>query len=156
MKAFTERNHLVIGIITISLVASATVGVLVLNAGVFAGRYDVTAEFTDSAGLRPGDRVRVAGVQVGEVAGVEQAGDRVEVQLEVDDGTELSRDTSAEIVVETVLGTKFVQLTTGQDWSRQLEAGDVITDTQTPVELLDVQDTGAALFSESDGESLGQ
>jgi phospholipid/cholesterol/gamma-HCH transport system substrate-binding protein len=127
----------------------------VLNAGIFANRYGITAEFTDSAGLRPGDRVRVAGVLVGEVAGVEQSGDAVEVQLDIDDGTELSADTSAEIVVETVLGTKFVQLTTGQDWSDQLESGDVITDTETPVELLDVQDTGAALFTESDGESLG-
>jgi phospholipid/cholesterol/gamma-HCH transport system substrate-binding protein len=155
VKAFTERNHLVIGLITIALIVGATGSVLVLNAGIFAGRYDITAEFADSAGLRPGDRVRVAGVLVGEVAGVEQAGDQVEVQLDIDDGTELSQDTSAEIVVETVLGTKFVQLSTGQDWSSQLESGDVITDTQTPVELLDVQDTGAALFTESDGESLG-
>ena len=154
MKSFTERNTMVIGIITIALIASSTVGVLVLNAGFFAGRYEITAEFADSAGLRAGDRVRVAGVVVGEVAGVEQAGDQVEVELVVDDGTELSTDTSAEIVVETVLGTKFVQLTTGQDWSDQLAAGDVITDTQTPVELLDVQDSGTALFTESDGESL--
>ena len=156
MRSFTERNHLVIGVITIALIASATAGVLVLNAGFFAGRYEITAEFSDSAGLRAGDRVRVAGVPVGEVAGVAQSGDQVEVRLLVDDGTELPADTRAEIVVETVLGTKFVQLTAGNDWSHELEAGDVITDTRTPVELLDVQDTGSALFGESDGESLGR
>lgn len=155
MKAFTERNPLIIGIITVSLIASATVGVLVLNAGFFANRYEITAEFTDSAGLRPGDRVRVAGVPVGEVESVSQSGQQVEVALSVDDGVELSNDTRAEIVVETVLGTKFVQLTTGGDWSRTLEADDVITETETPVELLDVQDTGSRLFTESDGESLG-
>jgi phospholipid/cholesterol/gamma-HCH transport system substrate-binding protein len=155
MKAFTERNPLIIGIITIALILGATGSVLVLNAGLFAHRYEITAEFTDSAGLRPGDRVRVAGVLVGEVDAVRQAGDKVEVELSVDDGTDLSADTSAEIVVETVLGTKFVQLTTGSDWSGTLESDDVITDTQTPVELLDVQDSGSRLFTESDGESLG-
>lgn len=155
MKAFTERNHLVIGIITVALIASSTIGVIVLNAGFFANRHPVTAAFADSAGLRPGDRVRVAGVLVGEVDAVRQAGDQVEVEMAVDDGTELSGDTSAEIVVETVLGTKYVQLTTGLDWDDPLGEDDVITDTETPVELLDVQDSGSNLFTESDGESLG-
>lgn len=154
MKSFTERNHLVIGVITVALIASSTIGVIVLNSGFFAARHGVTATFADSAGLRPGDRVRVAGVLVGEVDAVRQAGDQVEVEMAVDDGTELSGDTTAEIVVETVLGTKYVQLTTGSDWDDPLTEDDVITDTETPVELLDVQDSGTDLFTESDGESL--
>lgn len=155
MRSFTERNPFVIGIITIALIGASTVGVLVLNAGLFASTFEVRARFTDSAGLRPGDKVRVAGVPSGEVESVRQAGEEVEVVLAVDDGTELSGDTRAEIVVETVLGTKYVRLATGEDWDDPIEDGDVITDTETPVELLDVQDVGTHLFTEGDGEALG-
>ncbi len=53
-----------------------------------------------------------------------------------------------------MLGTKFVRLMTGDEWEHPLEDGDTITDTTTPVELLDLQNTGTRLFDESDGEAL--
>ena len=130
------------------------VGVLVLNADAFADRYQVNARFDDAAGIGPGDVVRVAGVDAGKVDAVRQEDGRVEVVLAIDEGIELSADTSASVQVETVLGTKFVRLVTGDEWEHPLEDGDTITDTTTPVELLDLQNTGTRLFNESDGEAL--
>ncbi len=154
MKSFTERNPIVIGIVVIALIAAAVTGALVLNAGVFKGRYTVSARFADAAGLRPGDRVRVAGVPSGEVASVHEEDGQVEVTMRVDDGVELSGDTRAAVVVETVLGTKTVKLETGDDWDHPLGDGDVITETETPVEVLDLQNIGTRLFTESDGAAF--
>ena len=152
--SFTERNPVVLGAITIGLIVVAVIGVLVLNADFFADRYTVNARFTDAAGISPGDTVRVAGVDAGRVEDVRQTDGAVEVVLAVDDDVELSGDTAAAVQVETVLGTKFVRLSTGDDWDHPLEDGDTITDTTTPVELLDLQNTGTRLFDESDGAAL--
>ncbi len=152
--SFSERNPLILGGITIGLIATAVAGVLVLNADAFADRYTVNARFDDAAGISPGDSVRVAGVDAGKVDAVHQEDGQVEVVMEIDQGVELSSDTAAAIQVETVLGTKFVRLTTGDEWETPLEDGDTITDTTTPVELLDIQNTGTRLFDESDGEAI--
>ncbi len=152
--SFTERNPMVLGAVTVGLIVAAVIGVLVLNADFFADRYTVNARFPDAAGISPGDSVRVAGVDAGLVEAVRQTDGAVEVVLAVDEGVELSGDTAAAVQVETVLGTKFVRLTTGDDWEDPLEDGDTITDTTTPVELLDLQNTGTRLFDESDGAAL--
>lgn len=152
--SFTERNPMVLGAVTIALIAVSVIGVLVLNADVFADRYTVSARFTDAAGISPGDTVRVAGVDAGRVESVQESDGAVEVVLAVDRDVELSGDTAAAVQVETVLGTKFVRLTTGDDWDHPLQDGDTITDTTTPVELLDLQNTGTRLFDESDGAAL--
>jgi phospholipid/cholesterol/gamma-HCH transport system substrate-binding protein len=152
--SFSERNPLVLGAFTIALIATAVAGVLVLNADAFADRYTVNAYFEDAAGIGPGDTVRVAGVDAGKVDAVRQRDGRVEVVMEVDQDVELSADTAAAIQVETVLGTKFVRLTTGDDWGEPLADGDTIVDTTTPVELLDIQNTGTRLFDESDGRAF--
>ena len=152
--SFSERNPLVLGSITIGLIVAAVGGVLVLNADAFADRYTVNARFDDAAGISPGDSVRVAGVDAGKVDAVHQEDGQVEVVMQIDQGVELSADTAAAIQVETVLGTKFVRLTTGDEWEDPLADGDTIVDTTTPVELLDIQNTGTRLFDESDGEAL--
>lgn len=154
MKAFTERNPIVIGVIVVTLIASATGAALALDAGLFAQRYTVLARFEDTAGLKPGDKIRVAGVPSGEVGSIRQQDGMVEVALEIDEGVELSADTTAAVVVETLLGQKYVRLRTGDDWGTLLEDGDVITDTRTPTEVLDLQNVGTPLLEESDGEAL--
>jgi phospholipid/cholesterol/gamma-HCH transport system substrate-binding protein len=154
VKSFTERNPLIIGAVALVLIAVSVTSVLVLNAGVFKERYTLSAHFADAAGLRPGDRVRVAGVPSGEVASIQEEDGQVEVVMKVDSSVELSGDTRAEVVVETVLGTKHVRLVTGDDWEHQLEDGDTITETDTPVEVFDLQDVGTRLFNESDGRAF--
>lgn len=154
MKSFTERNPVVIGVIVVALIAAATGAAVALDAGLFAHRYTVLARFEDTAGLKSGDKVRVAGVPSGEVGAIRQQDGMVEVELKVDEAIELSGDTRAAVVVETLLGQKYVRLTTGDDWAHPLADGDVITDTRTPTEVLDLQNVGTPLLEESDGEAL--
>lgn len=154
MRSFTERNPLIIGLVVVALVAAGTGGALLLNGGFFKDRYEVTAMFADTAGLRSGDEVRVAGVVAGEVGSIEQEGGQVAVELLVDDGIELPADTSAEIVVETLLGSKYVRLVAGDDWDRPLDGDVTITDTRTPTEVIDLQNVGTPLLEDTDAEAI--
>ncbi|QXC61954.1 MCE family protein [Aquihabitans sp. G128] len=154
MKSFTERNPLIIGVIVLLLIGGGTAAALLLNGGFFKDRYEVKAVFVDTAGLRKGDKVRVAGVLVGQVKSIEQQGTKVQATLLVDKSIELPRDTEAEIVVETLLGSKYVRLKAGNDWSSTLHSGSVITDTRTPTEVLDLQNVGTPLLEDTDGKAL--
>lgn len=154
VKAFTERNPVVIGVVVVALIATGTAAALLLNSGALADRYQVRARFSDSAGVTPGTPVRVAGIAFGQVEEVRQAGARVEVVLAVDAGIELPSDTRADIVVETLLGSKSVRLVAGDDWDHPLQDGDLITDTSTPTEALDLQNIGTPLLEEIDGRAI--
>lgn len=154
MKSFTERNPVVIGVVVVALIAAGTTAALALNGGAFKDRYTVTARFSDTAGLRKGDKVRVAGILAGQVGSIREHGGRVDVSLMVDDGVDLPRDVRAEVVVETLLGSKYVRLSGGRAWDHPLEAGDVITDTVTPTEVLDVENVGTPLLEDTDAEAI--
>jgi len=109
MKSFRERNPVPIGIIgTVVLVALAA---LVYFWGDLPGIRGVSyeAEFTEAAGLRADDEVRVAGIKVGEVKSVELDEDRVLVTFRVDD-TWIGDHTTAAIKIKTLLGRKFLSL----------------------------------------------
>ncbi|MBV9253200.1 MAG: MCE family protein, partial [Actinobacteria bacterium] len=154
MKSFTERNPRIIGAILIAIILGFTTGALLLTSGVVKGEYTVRARFVDTAGLKGGDKVRVAGVSAGSVGSIRQAGGKVEVALKINKGIELSRDTKAQVIVETLLGSKYVRLVTGRDWTTMLHKGSVITDTSSPTEVLDLQNIGTPLLQKIDAKAF--
>lgn len=93
------------------------------------------AEFADAAGLVKGEEVRVAGVKVGSVTGIELQGDRVEVEFLVED-VELGDRTSASIEVKTLLGQHHLSLTPAG--SGRLDEGALIplSRTTTPLNIV--------------------
>ncbi|MFI6476463.1 MCE family protein [Nonomuraea sp. NPDC050663] len=72
-----------------------------------------SAHFAESAGLRPGEPVLIAGVRVGEVEAVELDGARVRVDLRVEDAVALGSATRAHIRLATLLGSHSVVLEPG-------------------------------------------
>lgn len=109
MRSFRERNPVPIGVIgTVVLVAIAALVYFWDDLpGLRGATYE--AEFTEAAGLRPDDEVRVAGIKVGEVKDVELDVDRVLVTFRVDD-TWIGDSTTAAIKIKTLLGRKFLAL----------------------------------------------
>jgi phospholipid/cholesterol/gamma-HCH transport system substrate-binding protein len=113
MKSFADRNPYVIGIVSVLVIGAATgmafmVGILHL----LEPTYSVQAVFNDAAGVRVGDEVRVAGVKAGRVDKVraDRPAGNVVVDLVVNDGVDLGPEATAEVALETLLGTKFVRL----------------------------------------------
>ncbi|MFE2756548.1 MCE family protein [Actinosynnema sp. NPDC059335] len=75
----------------------------------FGGGAVHTADFTEAAGLRVDDEVRVAGLKVGAVTDVGLHEGRVRVAFRVE-GVELGDRSRAEIRIKTLLGQKYLAL----------------------------------------------
>ena len=121
MTPFREQNKTVIGAVGILAILAVLAGSFSVDK--IIGGDEFKAEFTEAAGLRPNDEVRVAGVKVGKVLAVDLAGDRVQVKFRVKDA-ELGNRSRADIRIKTVLGRKFMMLS--PDGDGRLEPGGVI------------------------------
>jgi phospholipid/cholesterol/gamma-HCH transport system substrate-binding protein len=134
VKSFRERNPAPIGVIgTVVLLALAA---LVYFWGDLPGIRGATyeAEFSEAAGLRQDDEVRIAGIKVGEVTDVELDVDRVLVTFRVDDAW-IGDHTTAAIKIKTLLGRKFLALhpTGAQEQDPDLRIG--LDRTVTPYDV---------------------
>lgn len=166
-KSFLERNQGVIGSIALVVIVVGTLVSLLLTGGVFARTYKVNALFRDAAGIQQDDKVRVAGLEAGRVKGVEVQGGIVAIELGVNRGVELTKDTRAEIIVETLLGKRSVNLVTdfaprtlAQNVGDQelLQDGDTIplNRTTTPIDIVELNDISVNLAEKSDPVALNE
>ena len=124
MKSFRDRNPYAVGIVSVLLIGALTgfafaIGLL----GLLDDTYEVRAVFADAAGLRTGNEVRLAGVKVGAVTGidVDREHGTVVVTLEVDRGVDLRDEATAEIALNTLLGAKVVRLDAGAEGTDLLD-----------------------------------
>ncbi|MFQ6173104.1 MCE family protein [Oryzobacter sp. R7] len=126
-----EKDPLRLGVVGILVVVLLLV--LAFNASnlpLIGGGDRYSAAFTEAGGIRDGDDVRIAGVKVGDVTGVELDGSHVRVDFRVtDDGIGFGPQTAASIRIKTLLGEKYLSLE--PRGSGQLEEGSQIPLTRT-------------------------
>nr|WP_086560675.1 MCE family protein [Streptomyces africanus] len=111
MGPFRERNPIVIGAVGLTVLALLTVAAF--NADrlpVIGDGETYSAAFAEAGGLKPGDEVRIAGVKVGKVEGVDLDGDHVKVTFKIKDRSGFGTETGASIRVKTILGAKYLAL----------------------------------------------
>lgn len=112
MKPFRERNPVLIGLIGFISLALVMLGAFKADQLPLIGGGDTYyANFTEAGGLKVGQEVRVAGVSVGNVKGIELQGNHVHVRFVLDKGTDFGTESGAEIRVRTLLGSMFMALT---------------------------------------------
>ncbi|MFC9327636.1 MCE family protein [Kitasatospora sp. NPDC057015] len=107
-RPLRERNPVLVGAAGLLLLALA--GSAAYNADALplvGGGTAYQADFTEAAGLRTGNEVRVAGVKVGRVTAVALDGDRVKVTFKVRD-TWIGDASTAAIGIRTLLGEKYL------------------------------------------------
>lgn len=110
MKPFREMNKTAIGASGIALIVLLLAAAFVTDRlPVIGGGKVYAADFTEAAGLQKLDEVRVAGVKVGKVVGIELDRDHVVVKMRIK-GVHLGSLTRASIRIKTVLGRKYVAL----------------------------------------------
>lgn len=110
---FTEMNRRSVGIVALSIIVALCIAAFSVGSlDLLEHRYEVRAVFPDAAGLKAGSLVRLAGVEVGEVTGLEA--DRrlgqVVVTFEVDDDVALGPRTTARVALSTLLGGQYIRL----------------------------------------------
>jgi virulence factor Mce-like protein len=102
-----------------------------------AGQYRVTAFFTGTVGLYPGSDVRVLGIPIGEITDVVALGDRVRVEMLIDDDYDIPADADAVVLAPSLVSDRYVQFAPVYDGGPTMKDGaEVPMDrTATPVEL---------------------
>lgn len=122
------------GFVAVCLVFTLWLAFTIGNIQLLRSRYELTASFDDATGLLVNDNVKVAGVVVGKVTGVEVDDGRALVTVEIDSDYELPSDSRAAIRWRNLIGQRFLYVYPG-DASTTLEDGDEISETESVVDL---------------------
>jgi len=124
---FRERNPVPIGAVGLAVIGLLLF--LAFNASslpFIGGGTSYSAAFSEAGGIRPDDDVRIAGVKVGKVTGVDLEDGHVRVDFTITEDAAFGRRTGASIRMKTILGEKYVALDPEGD-------GQLDADSQIPV-----------------------
>lgn len=175
MKSFRDRNPYAVGLVSLLIIGAITgVAFLVGLLHLLEDTYEMEGRFTDAAGLRSGDDVKLAGVKVGRVTGIEADREHglVEVEWVVDQGVDIRDGAGADIALETLLGSKYIRITdplAGDELMADLPRDErVITHedcdgedrcqprTSTPVDVFDLTREATERIEATDNDKLNQ
>jgi phospholipid/cholesterol/gamma-HCH transport system substrate-binding protein len=99
---------------------------------IFARMVEYKTSFKSIPGLKLGDPVRLAGVDVGSVRDIQVIGARVEVTFRVKPGTPVKTDSIATIKLTSLLGTNFVDVTFGSPAAQLAPPGSLLQSAEPP------------------------
>jgi phospholipid/cholesterol/gamma-HCH transport system substrate-binding protein len=173
VRSFRDRNPYAVGLVSVLLIGAITgaaflVGLLHL----LEDTYEMDGTFTDAAGLRSGDDVKLAGVKVGRVTGIHAERDEglVRVEWVVNRGVDIKDGAGADIALETLLGSKFIRITnpdTGDELMADLPRDDrvipyqdcgadgiCVARTTTPVDIFNLTRDATERIEATDNERL--
>jgi phospholipid/cholesterol/gamma-HCH transport system substrate-binding protein len=154
-KPFRERNPVIIGAVSLAVIAAMILAAFRAQDLPLIGGGDVYyASFAEAGGLKVNDEVRIAGVRVGKVEKVELDEDHVKVTFRVKTDSEFGEQTGAAIKVKTLLGAMFLSLEPAG--SGQLEEGaEIPVDrTSSPYDVVEAFSGLAETAEEIDTEQL--
>ena len=99
---------------------------------IFSRSVEYRTSFKSIPGLKLGDPVRLAGVDVGTVRDIKVVGARVEVVMHVKPGTPVKTDSIATIKLTSLLGTNFMDISFGSPAAPVAPPGSVLASTEPP------------------------
>ena len=154
MKRLANQDPYKVGLAAVAA-GALLAGLVVLVSTVSFGTRTYTAHLQHTAGLRPGEDVQVAGVNVGQVKSIKLDGDDVLVTFELKRSIGLGQQTTAAVKVATLLGTHYLAV---DPQGRGSLPGDSIPLAQTnvPYNLQDVIDLGTDALDKLDPALLAK
>ncbi|OBJ70685.1 MCE family protein [Mycobacterium sp. 1274756.6] len=108
MRSQRTARRAVAGLLTSILIAGLVVAAQIHHGG---GRTHLVAYFDNANGLFVGDEVRILGVPVGKVAGIEAQPEHVKVSFWVDDDYPVPADVKAVVLSPALVTARAIQLT---------------------------------------------
>lgn len=99
--------------------------------------YTISATFDSVSGLKPGARVEIAGVEVGQVDRITldpRNSDQARVWLKIKNGVRITDDTIASVRTSGIIGDRFIKLKQGGS-ERFLKNNDNIRDTESSIDI---------------------
>lgn len=113
--------------------------------------YVVYANFDNISGLKTGDGIEIAGVQVGKVTGISLKDYRAHVSLRLNQGVQVDTDAIASIKTSGIIGDKYVSISLGGG-EHDISNGGVIRRTQSAFVL---EDAIGQLINSNNSSSSG-
>lgn len=151
IESYSKLRLGTIAVLVIGLVLGGALGMGRLG----FGKDVYVAEFAQSAGLSVGDRVTVAGVQVGRVTSMRLARDHVAVGLEIEDDVPMGSATKVAIKLTTLLGARYVELLPAG--SQPLADHRIpLSNTEVPYDLQAALQDATTTFEAVDAEKIAQ
>lgn len=156
---FRERNPVVVGAISIAVIAALVLAAFrAEDLPLIGGGDTYYASFSEAGGLKANDEVRVAGVRVGKVQSVDLDGDKVRVEFNVERDVEFGPSTRAAIKVKTLLGAMYLALEPAGSGQMDEEATIPVERTSSPYDVVDafegLADTSKRIDTNRLAESL--
>jgi phospholipid/cholesterol/gamma-HCH transport system substrate-binding protein len=124
----------VMGVLTVALVIG--VGSSLTSVPMLFAVPTYYAQFSDTGGLNVGDKVRIAGVDVGYVTSTEINGDKVEIGYTLG-GRQIGTESRAAIRTDTILGRKNIEVEPRGNEILRPRAALPVDQTQTPYQIYD-------------------
>ncbi|SDU40581.1 MCE family protein [Gordonia westfalica] len=152
-KKFRSNTRVWYGVIGAVVIVALLLGVTAL-AGAHLGKQTLTADFAQAGGIRPGDKVRVAGIDIGEVTDTELAGNHVALTMKVDSDVKVTSNGMAEIKMSTLLGQRYVDVSLGDSPDEAPDGH--IERTAVPYDLNRTIEEGAPILTGIDDQTLSQ
>ena len=134
----SRSTQFIVGIFAIlGIIALAILSLSLGKISLFpAPGYTLYASFDNISGLKKGDQVQLAGVEIGKVVHIGLKDMRARVAMRIDDGVEIDVDSIAAIKTSGIIGDKYVSIALGPS-DRMLRNGDTIRQTQSAFVLED-------------------
>jgi phospholipid/cholesterol/gamma-HCH transport system substrate-binding protein len=127
-----DRTLIYVSIFTVAMLVVAAGLIVVFGQFRFASGNTFHATFAEASRLKAGQDVRIAGVPVGSVKGVELNPDNtVDVTFDVSDRYQLYTSTRAVVRYQNLVGDRYLEITSGPGELRKLPAGGTISKDNT-------------------------
>ncbi|MFB9312876.1 MCE family protein [Nocardioides plantarum] len=138
MKPFRERNPVIIGALSLSLILMLLLAAFrAQDLPLIGGGDTYYAVFKDTGGLQAKDEVRMAGVRIGVVKDVELDGGQVKVTFKITEDEQFGDKTEANIKVKTLLGSMYLDLVPAGDGQLDTESTIPQERTKEPFDVID-------------------
>jgi len=98
----------------------------------FSHGYHVTAQFGTVQDLKPGDRVKMAGVEIGRVEDIQLTDTKVKVIMKLRDNSMVKTDSKASIKFTGLMGQNFVAIDFGSPGASKIKDNSEITAVEQP------------------------
>jgi phospholipid/cholesterol/gamma-HCH transport system substrate-binding protein len=109
------------GVILAAVAVEVTVGT-----GLFTKRYQLFAAYQDVEGLKVGDPVRIAGVQMGKVDEIAVTPEHVRVRMQISTHGQVRRNSVARLDFQALSGSRFIAISLGSPDQPLLQPGDTV------------------------------
>lgn len=132
-----ERKGLELGVgifLIVGILCMAYLSLTLGHIGLSSSLYEVKAFFPTVSGLKSKAAVTMAGVNIGEVVGIQLSKGQAEVTLGIHKDVQLEEDSIASIKTMGIIGDKYVSIAPGAS-DTYIKPGGTIRETQPPLDV---------------------